>query len=625
MGEIIMGFNELSKLWFLTLLIPVIIFYFLKLKRPKIKISSLFLWQQVLDDKRVNSPFQRFKRHILLLLQLLILISLVFAATNPYFLGNMNKAKRIPIIIDISASMGALDKKSGTSRLERAKKRVKKLINNKISGQEFSIITFSDRAQRICGFTDNASILNQALEKVQQKDLPANIEDALRMVQAMSKNFQFKEAILFSDGNFPDETKFSLPFTLNFQKIAENVPNIGITALSAQRTGADNWMIFAELTSTGKTAAAALELYHNGELLGEETYVPNSEHSERISFKVPGDLGSSLKLRLKPDGFDALSSDNTAYISLPQLRPLIIYISPNLKSIRAAMRGISNLNIFPPEKNGTLTTPPTTYDLVITDTPSLIELKTNFLFTVGFIPSDLKNTLQREIKDATIIDWDKEAPLLRHTQLGEISIMEGTQFINGKSEKELEKMDYQTIIFGAKGPLLLKKEWADQTVYNLLFYISKSTFPFRIAFPIMMKNLIELVEKKAGLADRIATKTGILPRLILQPDTQYSVKTPSGSIIVEKTAKNGRLPTISAPVYGIYTILQKSNKITETGVSLLDKDETLLIGTDKIKFNALSVSAADKPAIASHSLWKYLAILALIILCIEWWFFNKRV
>ena len=536
----------------------------------------------------------------------------------------MNKAKRIPIIIDISASMGALNKKGGTSRLMRVKEKVRKLINNKVSGQEFAIIAFSDRAQKICGFTDNKRILDKALEKVKQKDLPANIGDALQMVQAMSKNFQFKEAILFSDGNFPEETEFSLPFILNFQKYSDDVPNIGITALSAQRSGAENWVIFAELTSTGKTAAAVLELYHNGELLGEETYVPNTESSERISFNVSGNLASYLELRLKPDGFDALSSDNTAYISLSQLRPLVIYTSPNLKNIRAAMRGIANIEIFPQSKNNTSITPPTNYDLVVTDTPSHLDVETNFLFTVGFIPFDLKNILKRETQDTAIIDWKKEAPLLRHTQLGEISIMEGTAFKKEKSEKDLEKMDYQTIIFGPKGPLLLKKEWADQIAYNLLFYISKSTLPFRIAFPIMIKNLIEQVQKKAGLSDQTAARTGILPSLILQPKTHYSITTPTGEIISDKTSKNGRLPAISAPITGMYAVLQDTKKVTETGVSLLDKEESLLAGTDKIKFNELSVSAADKSAIAPHSLWKYLAILALIILCLEWWFFNKR-
>ena len=64
------GFQSLSQLWLLTLLVPLVLFYFLKLKRPRAEIPSLVLWRQVLQDHRVNSPFQKFKRNLLLLLQM---------------------------------------------------------------------------------------------------------------------------------------------------------------------------------------------------------------------------------------------------------------------------------------------------------------------------------------------------------------------------------------------------------------------------------------------------------------------------------------------------------------------------------------------------------------------------
>ena len=71
------GFQTLSHLWLLTLLAPLVLLYFLKLKRPRAEIPSLALWRQVLQDHRVNSPFQRFKRNLLLLLQLLLLLFLM--------------------------------------------------------------------------------------------------------------------------------------------------------------------------------------------------------------------------------------------------------------------------------------------------------------------------------------------------------------------------------------------------------------------------------------------------------------------------------------------------------------------------------------------------------------------
>ena len=60
-----MTFTALSSAWLFLLTIPVVVFYFLKLRRPRRVVPSLVLWRQVLADQRVNSPFQRFKRNIL--------------------------------------------------------------------------------------------------------------------------------------------------------------------------------------------------------------------------------------------------------------------------------------------------------------------------------------------------------------------------------------------------------------------------------------------------------------------------------------------------------------------------------------------------------------------------------
>ena len=78
------GFFSPSRAWLALLLVPLVIFYFLKLKRPRLAIPSLALWSSVLNDQRVNSPFQRFKRNLLLLQQILLLVCLVLAAMQPF-------------------------------------------------------------------------------------------------------------------------------------------------------------------------------------------------------------------------------------------------------------------------------------------------------------------------------------------------------------------------------------------------------------------------------------------------------------------------------------------------------------------------------------------------------------
>src|SRR5436190_3979138 len=144
-----MSFTALHSAWLFALLAPLIIFYFLKLKRPRQTIPSLVLWRQVLADQRVNSPFQRFKRNILLLLQLLLLLLLVLAAMQPVLRRAASAATRLPVLIDVSASMAALDKPGGQSRLDAAKARVRELIDNLPSDQQVSLIAFAKSARRL--------------------------------------------------------------------------------------------------------------------------------------------------------------------------------------------------------------------------------------------------------------------------------------------------------------------------------------------------------------------------------------------------------------------------------------------------------------------------------------------
>src|SRR6187551_1537704 len=76
----------------------------LRLRRPERDVSSTFLWQHLVRDVEANAPWQRLRRSLLLLLQLLCALLLVAALVRPAAL-----AHDLVLVVDASASMSATD------------------------------------------------------------------------------------------------------------------------------------------------------------------------------------------------------------------------------------------------------------------------------------------------------------------------------------------------------------------------------------------------------------------------------------------------------------------------------------------------------------------------------------
>src|SRR5215510_15126635 len=111
----------------------LIILYFLKLRRRDLEVSTTLLWKKAIQDLQANAPFQKLRRNILLILQLLALCAALFALAQPEFRANTTTGKRSIILIDRSASMSAMDgdadpKVHTVSRLDAAKKKAIELV-----------------------------------------------------------------------------------------------------------------------------------------------------------------------------------------------------------------------------------------------------------------------------------------------------------------------------------------------------------------------------------------------------------------------------------------------------------------------------------------------------------------
>src|SRR5512145_1028988 len=125
-----------------ALAIPILLLYMLKLRRKQVQVSSTFLWVQLLRDQQANAPWQKLKRNLLLILQLLILAALVIAFARPAIRVPTVASGSVIVLRDASASMNATD--VNPSRFAEARRAVEPLIDGLSSASTMTLILVGD-------------------------------------------------------------------------------------------------------------------------------------------------------------------------------------------------------------------------------------------------------------------------------------------------------------------------------------------------------------------------------------------------------------------------------------------------------------------------------------------------
>ena len=622
------GFHAPSAAWLFALAAPVIVFYFLKLKRPLKGIPSLVLWRQVMTDQRVNSPFQKFRRNLLLLLQLLILSAVALGAMQPYFRADPTRLTRMPILIDNSASMGALDKAGGATRLQAAKEHALKLIDNMADDQQIALISFSDTARKRCDFTDNKRLLRAALGEIKVEDVPSAVEDALRMAQAVARTEPFDEALLLSDGNFPPQARMALSFKLRYQQLPAGGPNIGITTLNARRTDDGRWDILAAVEGSPAGAGSAeaagtaqAEFYVNDALEKSEALSVGAGKAERLILRIPGEQPCRVRLRVVPDQFDSLAGDNTAWLDLPALRPLWVFCPLSLPAWRHALEANAGVRLFPAEGAESAEA---SYDLVVTDRAQDLPLPAATLVTVGMVPQELSNLVTIDQAGTAVVDWQRNAPLLQHVELSDLLLLDRPLLAAQARNEQFENQGYEILMHGRSGPLLLRRAQSGKLLYHLLFHTDRSTLPYRVGFPILVSNLVREALLGAGLSEMPGARTGVLPPVVVGKEEECVIKAPDGSTRRGRSDAEGFLRGVPAPLAGPY-LISGGGREQSVGASLLDARESSLAGVEQIMFNEqIAVAASTVTTPADRMLWPALLMLGFIALMLEWWCFQRR-
>ncbi|MCA9098909.1 MAG: VWA domain-containing protein, partial [Planctomycetaceae bacterium] len=536
---------------------------------------------------------------------ILMLLSLILALMQPFIPSGVARMRYLPILIDTSASMGSLDKPGGATRLDEAKDRIRKIIDNLLPDQRVSLIAMSSTAKTLVDFTNNRKQLHTVLDRVEVEPKGSKPVDALRMAQALGRTYPITNVVIFSDGNIPERIDMELPFNVDYQKLPEGGGNLGIAGINARRKQ-NGWEIFTRVESgKGATTSGVIELLVDGQKVSEEKVALDPNEGQRLAFLIETTEAASIECRLRPDGFDALEVDNVAYLELPRQRPLVVACSDDLVTFRKALKTYSQMEII---SQGDASGEARRVDCLISEVPQQTGIEALVNLYMGFVPEDLSGLITIDQKLAEVVDWQRNAQLLMHVNMNEVQITDQPTSAPGVTEKDFEKLGYEVLAHGKTGPLILVRDREGFLDYYLLFHPDRSTLPYRVGFPVLVNNLIEVALERAGLSEIRGSTTGSLPLRQVEANKEYAIIGPDGSRETAQSGGDGLLSGIAAEKVGRYRIEQGGTQVASVGISLIQPLETSMKTVEDLEFPEVTVESSVDLLKSDTPIWHWLVL-----------------
>ena len=148
---------------------------------------------------------------------------------------------------------------------------------------------------------------------------------------------------------------------------------------------------------------------------------------------------------------------------------------------------------------------------------------------------------------------------------------------------------------------------------------ARSDLPLKVEFPVLIANSLAWLMGRDAASSDPAIRAG-QPTTVQNSSSQASITTPRGDTI-ELPARDGSVVFAGTFRVGRYDVKGGSS----FAVSLLSEAESNTTPHDAINTRAGDVSGRPESFKSEREVWRWIAVVALAVLMIEWWCYNRRI
>ncbi|HTL33115.1 MAG TPA: VWA domain-containing protein [Kofleriaceae bacterium] len=660
--------------------------YIIKMRRRRFEVPFVNLWKRVLEQKDANALWKQLKRLISLLLILLILGLVLFAALDPTLGVSDRKARSVVILVDASASMQTKDgnEVGSQSRMEAALAKADSLIDSMGGGDVAMLVKVDGLATPMSRFTNDKAMLhklihgvggkhdNLLLDGISASDTPADLTRALGAAADALRGRKNPLIVLISDGAFPeaqlgavswshdqvmvgsgsaqkpsDKNLAAIDLTgidVRYLPVGRRSDNVGIVAFNVRRYIANKaaYEVFVEVQNFGTEPATRMLTVDNGTnpaYSGKIDLAPG-QRIRKVLEKLPASDDNKLRAALHPidgpGGSDAFTLDDFAYALLPaRKKQKVLMVTGDNLFLEAAMLVYDNIDpmkISPAE----YTAKPSLadgMDVVIFDdfTPEVVPMPpTSLLY---FHPTGEHSPIKvgPELSNPRITEIDEDHPVMRWITMSDVYTDKSNTFAIDP------KLGESTLAFSVRDSIVAAKRDGKRKILAFGFSLpaadreSATDLPMRVAFPMLLVNTLDWFA--GDQADLLTTyPTGQRQRIPLDGvvgATEAVVKAPDGN--ETRTPVIDSLATFYGSRQGYYDVTAldgdgKPMASISLAANLASTQESDIAPSTQLSLGGKQLQAPEAFSITrSQKLWWYFIALAMILIITEWITYHRRI
>ena len=537
--------------------VPLIVaFYMLRLRRPERPVSSTFLWQQLVRDVEANAPWQRLRRSLLLLLQLLLAVLLAFVVARPFTEQTAGLARDLVLVVDASASMSATD--VFPDRLTAAKRLAVEQMAQLPADGRVSVVAAGETARVVANEATDRGRITRAIESIEQSTSASDLTDALKLAGSLAERARGAEVLVITDDAGSTVPAVELDVPVRVMTVGRERDNQAIAALAVRSdpSGLKRTLFASVANYSASRVVRTLQIIADGTpVTARDLPLEPLSRADIVIDELPAGT-RVVEARITTAGGtdvasgpqDFLAVDDAAWAIVPpdRLRRVLL-VGPGNVYIQNAFSLLPNVELY----GATAAEYPNTtgkelFDLIVFD---------------GYLPADLPRkpilafappqTSALGVVNGTLDEFGMgqlpaDDPILRGVDLTRLHIA------------RTQAMDLpewaRAVIPGSDGPLLYAglRDGVPNAVFA--FDLRQSDLALQVAWPIMVSNLAgELLGLSVQGLDPLAPSSPV--DIPIPPDAEgVRVTLPDGSVEIIPPAATGAstVTFVSTRQLGVY-------------------------------------------------------------------------